>query len=343
MTAFAPWQQRVYATAAAAMDAGRLSHALLFAGPPRIGKRAVAERLALRALCLDRPRDGEPCGSCRSCRLFAARTQLDPPETRPDGSFAHPDGHPAHPDARFIGHAWNDKTGKMRGEIVIEQIRLMSEKLALTSQYGDTQVAIIDPAESINHAASNALLKTLEEPQPGRFIWLVTANPSRLSATIRSRTQILEFRLPAREEALAWLVGSGHGEREAREALQIARGHPGLAHQWLEGGALDLRAEVLADLERLDREPGSAHALAQRWTGDENAALRLRFAADAALEEAREGRLEPIRIQRLARWFDQANRTRELLRTTVRADLAVLELLMGWRDYRSGEGTGAGR
>lgn len=333
MNGFAPWQDRVYAQAAAAMDAGRLSHALLFAGPPKIGKRAVAERLAMRALCQSREQGGEPCGECRGCKLFNSRTQFDPPETRPDGSLAHPDGHAAHPDARFIGHAWNEKTGKMRGEIVIEQIRVMSEKLALTGQYGQTQVAIIDPAEAINHAASNALLKTLEEPQPGRFIWLISAQPARLSATIRSRTQMLEFRLPVQQEARDWLLSQGHPRAQAEAALDAARGHPGLADQWLRDGGLAIRAEVAADLDRLRGDAAAASTIAERWVADEDAALRLRFAADIAAAHARSAPAPDARA--LVRWFDQANRTRELLRTTVRADLAVLELLLAWRVARA--------
>ena len=329
MSALAPWQRAVYGHAAGMLDAGRLPHALLFSGPARLGKRKVAERLAQRALCEARASGSEACGTCRSCRLFVARSQTDPPETRPDGSLAHPDGHPAHPDARFIGYGWNEKTHKMRGEIVIEQIRAIGEKLALTPQYGEHQVVVIEPADAINHAACNALLKTLEEPQPGRFLWLVSAQPARLPATIRSRVQALEFRLPGRDEALAWLLGQGHARAAAEDALTIARGHPGLAHAWLEDGALALRSEVADDLQRLRREPAAASAIAQRWTGDEQAALRLRFAADLAAERARASR-DSAEIRGLSAWFDQANRSHALLRTTVRADLVVLELLLGW-------------
>lgn len=326
----APWQQRVYDQAAAALDAGRLPHGLLFAGPPRLGKRDVAEKLAMRALCFSRAPGEEACGQCRSCQLYQSRNQMDPPETRPDGTLAHPDGHPAHPDARFISYGWNDKTHKMRGEIVIDQIRAMSGKLSLTPQYGEHQVAIIEPADAINHAACNALLKTLEEPQPGRFLWLVSAQPARLPATIRSRVQVLEFRLPTEDEARTWLVAQGHPAKRADEALAIARGHPGLAHEWLEQGALTLRAEVAEDLNRLGRERGAANSIAQRWAGSEDIGLRLRFAADLAAERARASSTAASGIRPLASWFDRANRTRELLRTTVRVDLAVLDLLLAW-------------
>jgi DNA polymerase-3 subunit delta' len=175
----------------------------------------------------------------------------------------------------------------------------------------------------------------LEEPQPGRFLWLVAADPGRLPATIRSRCQKLEFRLPAQAEALAWLRAQGHDAATAGEALDAARGHPGLAAAWLHDGGLALRREVAADLAQLTRGQASAAATAQRWVADEHAALRLRFATDLALHEATgllDARLTDAgRTRRLAEWFDAANRTRALLRTTVRADLAVAELLLAWQ------------
>ncbi|MCF7223489.1 DNA polymerase III subunit delta' [Marilutibacter chinensis] len=306
---FAPWQARACDRIVSALDAGRLGHGLLFCGPGLLGKHAVAEYLARRLLCTGRDEGGEPCGECRGCLLMAA------------GS---------HPDYRSISFIPNRDGTRLRTEIVIEQIRELSAQLALTPQYGGAQVAIIDPADAINTAAGNALLKTLEEPVPGRYLWLVTAFPARLPATIRSRCQRVEFRLPPYDEALAWLQSRGHGDEDARDALEAARGHPGLANQWLEGNGLDLRREVAEDLQRLERGLASPLETAQRWTGDEDAELRLRHAADLAVFEA--SRLtDPARTRSLATWFDKANRTRDLLRTTVRADLAVVELLLAWR------------
>jgi DNA polymerase-3 subunit delta' len=334
--AFAPWQQRAYAQAADALDGGRLGHALLFAGPARLGKRSVAERLAQRALCQARAPGGEPCGVCRSCTLFQSRSQSDPPELRPGGELAHPFGKPGHPDAWFIGYAINEKTDKPRTEIGIEQVRTLSEKLALTPQLGGAQVALVEPADGMNHAACNGLLKTLEEPHPGRYLWLVTAEPARLPATIRSRCQVLAFRLPPLAEALAWLQAQGHGAKVAAAALEAARGHPGLADAWLRDGSLDLRRSVAADLAALRRGEVSAAATARAWSGDEQAPLRLRFAADLALEEASAGAIAGLtgagRTRSLAAWFDAANRTAALMRTTVRADLALAELLLAWQE-----------
>lgn len=317
---FAPWQQRIYDQACEAIDAGRLAHGLLFCGPANLGKRAVAERLARRLLCRERGADGEPCGRCRACQLLAAGT---------------------HPDFGIVSFVPNREGTRMRTEIVIEQIRELSEKLTLTPQYGEAQVAIIDPADAVNHAACNALLKTLEEPVPGRYLWLISAHPARLPATIRSRCQKLEFRLPTQAEATAWLAAQGHAQAAAAEALEAARGHPGLADAWLRDGALKLRREVANDLSRLRRGEAAALEIAQRWTADEDAGLRLRFAADLALAEAA-GLTDPARTRSLAAWFDAANRTRDLLRTTVRADLAVADLLLSWRG-ESAKAMGSGR
>lgn len=306
----APWQQRVHDLAGAALDAGRLGHAQLFCGPQFLGKHAVAMQLARRLMCQRPTAGGQPCGACRGCELMAAGT---------------------HPDFMAVSFIPNKEGTRLRTEIVIEQVRAVSEQLALTPQYGGAQVVLVDPAEAINHAASNALLKTLEEPVPGRHLWLVSARPERLSATIRSRCQRLEFRLPPHGEALAWLQARGHAAKAATEALDAARGNPGLADAWLRDGGIALRREVAADLAKLARGEIDAVEAAQRWTAGEDAALRLRHAADLALAEAA-GLTAPTRMRKLAAWFDKANRTRELLQTTVRADLAVAELLLAWRD-----------
>jgi len=191
----------------------------------------------------------------------------------------------------------------------------------------NSQVAIIDPADALGHAASNALLKTLEEPLPGRYLWLVSTEPERLAATIRSRCQRLALGLPPRDEALAWLHAQGHAEDTADEALTAARGHPGLADHWLTSGGLELRRAVAADLAALRRNETAASELAQRWNEDELLAERLYHAADLAVTHAARTN-DPLKVRRLAAWFEHANRTRALLRTPVRAELAVTELLL---------------
>ncbi|HDS1137597.1 TPA: DNA polymerase III subunit delta' [Stenotrophomonas maltophilia] len=305
MSTFSPWQQRAFEQTAAALDADRLGHGLLICGPAGLGKREVALALADHVLAR-----GDATHATRTRQLIAAGT---------------------HPDLQLVSFIPNKSGDKLRTEIVIEQVREITNKLALTPQYGVAQVVIVDPVDAINRSAANALLKTLEEPQPGRYLWLISSDPARLPQTIRSRCQRLEFKLPPQHEALAWLQQQGHSEASAREALDAARGHPGQADNWLREDGLSLRREVGRELEQLAAGKTGAVELAQKWCGDDNAALRLRFAADLALAQASTDALTtPERLHKLAAWFDAANRTRDLLRTTVRADLAVVELLLAW-------------
>lgn len=303
---FSPWQQRAYDHALAALEAGRLGHGLLICGPAGLGKRAVADRLAQFVL------GGEESASqTRTAQLIAAGT---------------------HPDLHLVSYGLTKDGSKLRTEIVIDQMRELSQKLSLTPQYGRAQVAIVDPVDAINRAACNALLKTLEEPADGRYLWLISAQPARLPATIRSRCQRLEFKLPPREEALDWLGKKGHSAKEALEALDAARGHPGLADEWLREGGLALRKSVASDLQKLENGEIAVIDTAQRWSSDEHASLRLSHAADLVLAQAgTAGLTDPVRLHKLATWFDAANRTRDLLRTTVRADLAMVDLLLAWR------------
>ena len=308
MTALPPWVDAARTQALAALAAGRLGHALLIAGPAGIGKRALADALAARVLC-QQPVDDAPCGTCRSCRLRLAGTN---------------------PDLRVVTFELNKDATRLRTEIVIEQVRATSDWLTLTPQLGGAQVVIVDPADAINGASANALLKTLEEPMPNRFLWLLASDPGRLPPTIRSRCQRLDLRLPARVEAVAWLGGEGLAPGLAAEALDAARGNPGLALQWARSGALALRREVEADLDALAGGRMLPSEVAQRWAG-EDAAQRVAFAADIVHARAA-GLTGPDETRRLSAWFDQANRVRELLRSPVRANLVITELLLDWRE-----------
>jgi len=304
-TALTPWQQRVYQQALATLHAGRLGHGLLLCGPRGIGKRNVALHLAMQVL--NQGQDEHT--RLRNQQLLAAGT---------------------HPDLQFISLLPNKSGDKLRSEIVIEQVRELSHRLTLTPQYGAAQVVIIDPADAINHAACNALLKTLEEPADGRYLWLLSAEPARLPQTIRSRCQRLEFRLPPYAESVAWLQQNGHDPISSKEALAAARGHPALAQHWLAGEGMALRRQVAAELQQLAVTQMGSVELAQRWVADEQVDLRLHHAADWALEQARNSLTQPAYLHTLAQWFDAANHTRDLLRGPLRADLAMAELLHAW-------------
>lgn len=109
--AFAPWQQRAFDQTVAALDAGRLGHGLLICGPEGLGKRAVALALAEHVLASS----PDPALAQRTRQLIAAGT---------------------HPDLQLISFVPNRTGDKLRTEIVIEQVREISQKLALTPHDG---------------------------------------------------------------------------------------------------------------------------------------------------------------------------------------------------------------
>ena len=335
MSALAPWQRRQVDAALRALAEGRLGHALLLAGPPALGKRDVAEVLAQRLLCATPGADGLACGQCRGCRQF--------PEQKVGLASAQ-----AHPDLQRVGLEPNEKGDKLRTEISVDQVRRLGQWLALTPQLGGPQVAIIDPADLMNNASANALLKTLEEPSPNRFLLLVTSRPGRLPATIRSRCQRLDFRLPPREESLAWLEEHGLPGAAGAAALDAARGNPGLARAWAEEGSLRVRDEVARSLNAIASGRAAPVETAQAWLGDDRAELRLRFAADLALDvvsapfapERAGGLTAPPDFSRLPAWFDAVNRVREQLRAPLRNDLVLAGLLVEWRSLFEAAGPG---
>jgi len=311
-----PWLAPSWRMLADAIGSGRIHHALLFASPRGYGKRALAEAFATALLCQQRNADGSACGRCRSCLLVAA------------GS---------HPDLARVTFEIRDD-GRPRTELTVDQLRALGQRLALSSQFGGWQVALIDPADAMNPNAANALLKTLEEPSTNTVIALVADDPSRLPPTIRSRCQKIDVPMPTREEALAWLRVRGVDAAAAAATLDASMNNPGQAEAWLADGALAVREECATDLSALSASRARPTVVAERWAAD-RPDLRLWFAAALARDEARslaEGRrgalglTQRTEIPKLNAWFGRANQARGLLATPVRADLVLLDLLRGW-------------
>jgi DNA polymerase-3 subunit delta' len=316
----APWQEEVYARAVRALLEDKLGHALLLAGPPDLGKREVAEALAARLLCKQPRADGHACGDCRACRLLPAQAQ----------GLASAQ---LHPDLQRVGLEPNEKGDKLRTEITVDQVRRLGQWFSLTPAFGGAQVALVDPADLMNVSAANALLKTLEEPAAGRYLLLVSSRPGRLPATIRSRCQRLEFRLPPPAQARAWLAAQGFDGRRLDTALASARGNPGLAARWLREGGLELRESVAHGLEALNSGRSAPVELAQSWLGDEHGEARLRFAADLMVERAG---ADATAAEGLGTLFDGLNRLRAQLGAPLRHDLVLAGLLRDWRNMSAG-------
>jgi DNA polymerase-3 subunit delta' len=351
-----PWLQPEWKALAGRLAQKRIPHALLVCGPAGLGKRAFAAALSAALLCHDRREDGHACGACRACTLRAAGT---------------------HPDRVLATLEPNDE-GLLRSEISIEQIRSLGSRLAMRPNAGDWQVAVVDPADRLNVFSSNALLKTLEEPAADTVLILVANQATRLPATIRSRCHRVEARFPSRDVALAWLQAQGAPAAAASESLALAAGNPGAALDLALGAGPAAWREVAGDLAAVARGTSSAMDVAARWArkpdevkaarkvGDEPArdprsdapypdevrvalaaqlarlATMHRAGADPGLPAAADlSRLTVhVEIPKLAAWWDRANRTRDLLRAPLRADLLLLDLLREWQSLARPRETG---
>ena len=176
-----PWLAPALAQLDAARRAESLGHAWLISGPAGVGKLNFALVLA-RRLFGD---DSEPA-------VLDAAAALAAMAARHEFADRHPDLHWLYPE--------EDKE-----TISVDQIRAVIDEFTLTSHRGGAKVIVIEPAEGLTTAAANALLKTLEEPTPRGYLFLLRSQPGRLPATVRSRCQHLALRGPDAESVARWL------------------------------------------------------------------------------------------------------------------------------------------
>ena len=324
-----PWLAEDWMRLDRARRDGRLAHGLLFSGPRGIGKRHLVELLARSMLCGAPTTDGLACGRCADCALIAAES---------------------HPDLLRVGP---DPEAKSE-EIPVAAIRALVERGALTPSRAAWKVTLVDPADHLNAAAANALLKTLEEPPGAALIVLVTEQPGRLPATIRSRCRQIRIPTPSTADALAWLSGRipegtaalrlclAHGGPlralseldEARLAqrreridgfLAIARGQRdplAEASAWNTLGprlSLDWLAGWLVDLARL----GASEHSTQLDNPDQRDALRVLARS-----------LEPTSLHRL---LQRVLRARALVETRANSQLVLESLSIEWLRVGAGQ------
>ncbi len=175
-----PWHQIQWQRLANQFQNKQLPHALLIYGNKGLGKSLFASRFAQFILC-QTPKNSFACGICKNCVKA--------------GKGAN------HPDVIRV----QPEEGKH--DIVINQVRSLSDFIVHTSHSGGAKIVIINGAHNLNLNSANALLKTLEEPTSNSYLFLVTELPGSLPATIRSRCQRLPLIAPTREMARQWLVG----------------------------------------------------------------------------------------------------------------------------------------
>ena len=208
-----------------------IRHAYLFCGPPGLGRRTLALRLAQALNCTKPLAPGVPCGLCRDCK------QIDAMQ---------------HPDMNVIQALDGDNLPKEGGTLKVDQIREVQRSLSLKPYQAKYRVALFLRFQEANDNAANALLKTLEEA-PAHAILLLTADtPEQLLPTINSRCEILRLRPLPIEAVTADLIYRGVDEERARLLAHISGGRPGYARRLVDDVTLlEKRDERLNDLQSL--------------------------------------------------------------------------------------------
>ena len=189
---------------------GEARHAYLFCGPPGLGRRTFALRLAQALNCTKTIAPGIPCGVCRDCK------QIE--EMR-------------HPDMNVIQAVDEDGISKENGTLKVDQVRAVQHSLSLRPYQAKYRVALFLRFQEANDNAANALLKTLEEA-PAHAILLLTADtPEQLLPTIISRCEVLRLRALPISAIESDLLERGVDEERARLLAHISGGRPGYARR----------------------------------------------------------------------------------------------------------------
>ena len=269
----------------------RLAHALLLTGSAGIGKLAFAEAVAASLLCDQPIADGQACGSCTACTWHASGNHPDFRRLRPEAySEEQPEAEDAKPSS-----AKADK--KKSEQIRIDQVRALESFIQVGSHRG-RRVILIEPAEAMNEATANALLKSLEEPPAGVHFLLVSHAAERLLPTVRSRTRAVPMAVPSPATAAQqiatikpvlrqgdlWLNRCAGALRFAVNLAQAAEKHP---------EATDEATAEVAILEAL---------LAQLPLGDRMDPLALAKSCEALIKGDQSGLRLALLIDWLQRW-----------------------------------------
>jgi DNA polymerase-3 subunit delta' len=327
-----PWQQAQWNKLNISREHGRLPHALLMTGPTGLGKQAFARLLGKSLLCESRDTQNMPCGTCKQCRLAAAKN---------------------HPDLRDVNP---EEAGKA---IKVDAVRELVNQSILSVDEARYRVFIIRPAEAMGVAAANALLKTLEEPIQRTLLILISANPGKLLATIKSRCQQLAFTIPPRALAQDWLSERiGKDQAKSADLLQLARGAPLLARQMVESDELQSHNQLLKEFLLLAGRNAEPVMLAEQWQKQQDLNVLLNymkrwlmdiilFGHGAGVSESSSSspvadlkivanRLDLAAVYKL---LDSLFETERRLTNNINPQLALEQLLLHWAHINNKGGT----
>lgn len=193
------------------INANSLHHAWLISGPKGVGKATLAYRMIRRVLA----------GQAQS------ENRLDVPAQDPVAQRISSLGHA---DFLLIRRPYDEKTKKSKSEIPVGEVRKIPQFFSKKPAEGGWRVCLVDSADEMNRNATNALLKTLEEPPDKSLIILISKTPGRLLPTIRSRCKLLQLTGVESQDLQSWLESKTNVDQEdMQNVLALAGGIPGLA------------------------------------------------------------------------------------------------------------------
>ena len=258
LTTQIPWLADAQEQLAEAIEQDRLSHALLVTASPGQGGEWLAYWLAAAFYCQSSGK--RPCGECRSCQRVMADEQ---------------------PDCLVLRPIEDSK------EIRVDQVRELTAELALTAHGAGRKVAIISPAEKLNRAAANALLKTLEEPSRGAVLILVSGESKRLPPTVQSRCTRIRIAAPTQASMVDWLQRQRVGSTDWARVLAVMGANPLAALEVDASAFVALYDETVRALDRARTGRLDAIETAEIW-GKDDYALRIACMEHWLLQQLRE-------------------------------------------------------
>ena len=241
-----------------AYQSGRMPHAFLISGPRGIGKATFAYRVA--RFMLSQSGDAGPSLFGDDAPAQSLHVDADSP------TFLQIAGQ-GHPGLATVTRSVNEKTKKLRGEIVVDDVRRMQGMFTMTSAQDSWRIAIIDAADEMTRQAANALLKTLEEPPERSLLMLVAHAPGQVLTTIRSRCQHLRLR-PLDSSDLEAVLASQDVEvapEDVELVTVLSEGRPGHAINLTQGDGLSLYGSLRDLFDSAGRvDMRSVHALGDK-------------------------------------------------------------------------------
>ncbi len=256
----------------AAIGEGALTNGWLIVGPKGSGKASIAYRIARALLEPSSLAPGDDLSMANDSRVYRLIASG------------------AHPDLFIAERRYDEKTQRYETEITVDTIRKLTGFLNRTASMGGWRVAIIDTADEMNRNASNALLKALEEPPARATLLLLSAQPGRLLATIRSRCRRIDLR-PVESDVISSLLQNeaNLSSEDATRLAHASQGRPGYA---LALAAGEGREAIVAagDFLNASVRNGDASSVINRLTGKaaaERWELFLPFLLETISEAAR--------------------------------------------------------